>query len=175
MGPAAIESDADVAASVGPLVDTAARFRPDAYVVACFSDPGLAELRSACDVPVFGIAESAIQRALQLGKWVGVVSSVEESPPRHERYWRSLGVEDSIVADVAVGLGVLELNTDEAYDRTERVAKQLVATGADVVVLGCTGMTHMQARLEETLGIPVIDPCRAAVDAAYEEVGGTAP
>ena len=64
----------------------------------------------------------------------------------------------------------LELDTEEAFDRARRAGLQLVAAGADVVVLGCTGMTHMQDRLGEALGVPVIDPCSAAVDEARRAI-----
>lgn len=33
-------------------------------------------------------------------------------------------------------------------------------------------MTHMQERLQARLGVPVIDPCQAAVDAAVRAVDG---
>ena len=137
-----------------------------AYVVACFSDPGLDELRSSSPVPAFGIAETAIQAALEVGSRIGVISSVADSLPRHERYWSKLGVADSIAADVALGLGVLELDTADAYEKAVDAGRTLVTVGADVIVLGCTGMTHMQDRLAAALGVPVIDPCRAAVEIA---------
>ncbi len=168
-GPAAIESDAEVAASVGPLLDTARDHgEAAAYVVACFSDPGLDELRQAGEPPAYGIAESALRAAMALADKVGVVSSVSDSIPRHERYWKRLHVEDRIAADIAVGLGVLELETEDAYERVRAVGESLIAAGAGAVVLGCTGMTHMQARLEAHLGVPVIDPCQAAVAAAVQ-------
>jgi Asp/Glu/hydantoin racemase len=83
-----------------------------------------------------------------------------------------LGVSDRVAADVALGLGVLHLDTEDAFDRAVRAGRSLLAAGADVVVLGCTGMTHMQARLEAELGVPVVDPCRAAVEAARLAVNG---
>lgn len=170
-GPPAIESDADVAAAVHPMLETARAQVADAVVVACFSDPGLDDLRGASAVPVFGIAESAIARAGELGERVGIISSVDDSPPRHTRYWEKLGVDDRVVADIALGLGVLELDTEDAFEQAHRAGQELVGAGADVVVLGCTGMTHMRTRLEEALGVPVVDPCLAAVDAARAELG----
>jgi Asp/Glu/hydantoin racemase len=101
-----------------------------------------------------------------VGTKIGVISSVAESLPRHERYWAKLGVADKIAADIALGLGVLELDSAEAYDKALAAGRALVTVGADVVVLGCTGMTHMQDRLAGALGVPVIDPCRAAVEIA---------
>jgi len=62
--------------------------------------------------------------------------------------------------------GVLELDTAEAYEKALAAGRTLVTIGADVIVLGCTGMTHMQDRLAAGLGVPVIDPCRAAVEIA---------
>lgn len=170
-GPAAIETDRDVAAAVDPMLEVARSHDASAVVVACFSDPGLDALRAESTAPAFGIAESAVARALELGRRVGVISSVQDSLPRHARYWARLGVEDRVVADIALGLGVLELDTEQAFDRALRAGRDLVAAGADVIVLGCTGMTHMQGRLERELGTPVVDPCRAAVDAARRALG----
>lgn len=169
-GPPAIESDQDVIDAVGPLLDTARKQAAAAVVVACFSDPGLDELRAESAVPVFGIAESALRRAVSLGERVGVISSVAASVPRHRRYWARLGVQNNVIADIPLGLGVLELDTEEAYARAYGVGGDLVAAGADVVVLGCTGMTHMRARLEEVLRVPVVDPCTVAVDDARRTV-----
>lgn len=171
-GPPAIESDSDVLAAVEPMLETARHHEAAAVVVACFSDPGLDQLRAESETPAFGIAESAIRLALELGGRPGVISSVEASLPRHQRYWAKLGLQDRVVADIPLGLGVLELDTEEAFNRAERAGRELVAAGADVVVLGCTGMTHMQSRLEGSLGVPVVDPCLAAVREARDSLAG---
>jgi Asp/Glu/hydantoin racemase len=72
-----------------------------------------------------------------------------------------------VVADNAVGHGVLELHTPQAAEDVRAAARTLVEEhGADVVILGCAGLTHMRAGLEAELGVPVVDPCRAAVGAA---------
>lgn len=162
-GPPAIESDDDVAAAVEPMIETARRNPADAYVVACFSDPGISEMRANLDVPVFGIAESAVLAAMSRGRRVGVISSVDESVPRHDRYWDRIGVTDRVVRDVATGREVLDLESEEAYDDVLEAGKELAASGADVVVLGCTGMTHLRDRLQNDLGLPVVEPCQAAL------------
>ena len=165
-GPPAIESDDDVFAAVAPMIELVEDKEAAAYVVACFSDPGLEYLRRVAGAPAFGIAESAVRAAMEQGKRVGIISSVADSLPRHARYWEELGVGDRVVADVALGLGVLELDTPEAYEAALAVGRSLLAAGADVIVLGCTGMTHMETRLRDELGVAVIDPCRAAVETA---------
>ena len=165
-GPPAIESDEDVVAAVGAMVETARAHPADAYVVACFSDPGISELRSAVDEPVFGIAESAVLAAMSQGRRVGIVSALDIAIPRHYRYWDRIGVAGRIVADIASGRGVLDLESEEAYEDVLDTGRRLAEAGADVVVLGCTGMTHLRTRLQSDLGIPVIEPCRAALTLA---------
>lgn len=174
-GPPAIESDDDVAAAVGPMIELVEDHEAAAYVLACFSDPGLDYIREVAAGPVFGINESAIREATNLGEKVGVISSVADSLPRHARYWEKLGVDDRVVADVALGLGVLELDTPEAYQAALSAGRSLVEAGADAIVLGCAGMTHMESRLSEELGVPVIDPCRAAVQTARRALQETRP
>ncbi len=165
-GPSAIESDEDVIAAVGAMVETARAHPADAYVVACFSDPGIAELRSVLDQPVFGIAESAVLAAMSRGREVGIISALDIAIPRHYRYWVRIGVARRIVADIASGRGVLDLESEEAYEDVLDTGRRLAEAGADVVVLGCTGMTHLRTRLQSDLGMPVIEPCRAALTLA---------
>ena len=70
-----------------------------AFVDACFSDPGLAELRRATDKPVFGIAETAYRRAAANGGRFGVLSIQEGSLARHRRYIGALGLTDYLAGD----------------------------------------------------------------------------
>ena len=179
-GPPAIESDDDVLAAVEPMIDTAVKYPADAYVVACFSDPGISEMRATLEAPVFGIAESAVLAAMSRGRNVGVISCVDASVPRHGRYWDRIGVTPRVVGDVATGRGVLDLEGEEAYEDVRQAGKELAESGADVVVLGCTGMTHLRARLQSDLGLPVIEPCQAALTSAasalrdaHTEIGPT--
>ncbi|WP_230312939.1 aspartate/glutamate racemase family protein [Nakamurella alba] len=166
-GPAAIESDEDSIGCVPALLATALAHPADAYVIACFSDPGIDTLRSASGVPVFGIAESAVLTALARGRRVGVISSVEASVGRHSRYFGRIGLDRRIVADIAVGRGVLDLSDEAAALDVEQVGDRLVSEHeADVIVLGCAGLSHLRTRLQRRWSVPVIDPCRAAVASA---------
>ncbi len=174
-GPPAIESDEEVAASVEPMIETAAGHKADAYVVACFSDPGVAEMRANLEAPVFGIAESAVLAAMSRGRGVGVISAVEKAIPRHERYWDRIGVAARVVGDVASGRGVLDLESEEAYEDVLDAGRQLADSGADVLVLGCTGLTHLRARLQDDLGLPVVEPCQAAVTFAAAALRDASP
>ena len=165
-GPIAIESDQDVFDAVAPMIELAQTQEASAFVVACFSDPGVEELRSTVDTPCFGIAECAVLMAMAQARNVGIVSSVDASVGRHERYWRRLGVSDRVVSDIAIGRGVLDLEGPEAFADALATARGVVAAGAEVVVLGCTGLSHVRSSLERALGVPVVDPCQAAASMA---------
>jgi allantoin racemase len=167
-GPFGIESEADIAAVV-PLLEGLARSEPaDAFVIACYSDPGIEACRLATSRPVFGIGESAMLAAMSRGGRFGVVAILEASIPRHLRSIERLGIERRLAAERALELRVHEL-ADEArtWDRLVHVATALRdQDGADVVILGCAGMSRYRRRLEDRLGRPVIDPTQAAVGLA---------
>ena len=174
-GPPGIETDAQVRAVVAPLTRLVRRMdgEASAFVDACFSDPGLTELRRATEKPVFGIAECAYRRASAEGRRFGVISILEASIPRHRRYIEALGLVPSLAGDRPIGLGVTALGDDAEATlvRLVEVGEHLRDTdGAEVIVLGCAGMTRHRDPLQSALGVPVVDPVRAAVEAAVDAV-----
>ena len=171
-GPAAIESDQDVLDCASSMLDTLRNHQADAYVVGCFSDPGLAAAQEAFDVPVFGIAESSIHVALQISSSVGIIAGLEKAIPRHQVYWEKLGATANIVGEIACGRGVLDLESEDAYQDVLAAGARLAEAGAGVLVLGCAGMVEMADRLAADLGIPVVEPCRAALQRAAGVVSG---
>ena len=91
-GPFGIETMLDAESVVMPLRRVVLeRDDADAYVIACYSDPGLALCREATPKPVFGIQESGLFSALQRGARVGVVALGPKSIARHLPYIRALG------------------------------------------------------------------------------------
>ena len=114
-GPPGIETQADVEQVVGPIGDMVRKRDNDcsAFVIACYSDPGLHAAREITTKPVLGIAECGILTALTLGQRFGVISILRKSIPRHLRYVGQMGLADRMAGDRAIGLGVVEL-ADEA-------------------------------------------------------------
>ncbi len=171
-GPRGIESEADVA-NVAPLV----RARVEAggaaaWVIACYSDPGLQACREATRRPVFGIGESGLMTALQRGERVGVVAILQRSIARHWRYARTLGVTARITGERPLELTVAELADEgRTWRRLVEVAADLRRRDqADTIVLGCAGMARYRRLLEVELGLPVVDPTLAAVTMALGAV-----
>lgn len=165
-GPKGIETQAHVDGVVTPLLAHCADLedRASAFVVACFSDPGLAALREQSKRPVLGIAESAVLTAMTLGQRFGIISILSRSVPRHMRYLGAMGVMDRLAGDLPLELGVAELaDKDRTFARLKAVGAALRDDkGADVLILGCAGMTAFRADLEAELRRPVVEPCQAA-------------
>jgi Asp/Glu/hydantoin racemase len=172
-GPPGVESQAHVEQVVQPIVRLiAGRNDAAAFVIACFSDPGLHAAREATARPVLGIAECGMLNALTLGERFGIVSILARSVPRHLRYVRQLGLASRFAGDLPIELGVVELaDAGRTLVRLSAIGSELRDHyGADVLVLGCAGMAQYRHQLEAALGIPVVDPTQAAVTMAVGAV-----
>lgn len=173
-GPPGIETQAHVESVTLPLASlVAARDNDcDAFVVACFSDPGLYAAREATKKPVLGIAECGMLTALTLGERFGIIAILKRSVPRHLRYVGARGLEARFAGDRPIGLGVAELSDDtRTLARMIEVGKELRdKDGADVLVMGCAGMARYRDRLQAEVGIPVVEPTQAATGMALARV-----
>jgi allantoin racemase len=173
-GPPGVESQTDADQVILPLCRVIREHQADAaaFVIACFSDPGLFAAREATAKPVLGIAECGILTALTLGRRFGVISILARSVPRHLRYIAAMGVGQRLASDLPIGLGVTELADARAtLPRMIDVGQRLRDDhGADVLVMGCAGMARYRADLQEAVEIPVVEPTQAAVAMAIGRV-----
>jgi len=172
-GPPGIQSQRDVDSVIGPLCSLIER-RSDcsAFVIACYSDPGLHSAREVTRKPVLGISECGVFTALTLGQRFGVIAILSVSIPRHLRYLGAMGVTDRLAAELPVGLQVTELS-DASRTRSRLIdtGRRLVDEhGAHVVVMGCAGMAQYREPLEDALGVPVVEPTQAAAGMALARV-----
>jgi Asp/Glu/hydantoin racemase len=173
-GPPGIETQQHVDSVVQPLLrkikDVESEYA--AFVIACYSDPGLRALREATWKPVLGISECGILTALTLGQKFGVIAILQTSIARHLRYIGALGVADRLAAELPVGLPVVELaDAAKTFGRMVAVGRRLRGEhGADVIVMGCAGMARYRKPLQDEVGIPVVEPTQAAVAMAIGRV-----
>ena len=168
-GPYGIETQADVASVVMPLRRLVeADNSSDAFVIACYSDPGLDVCREGTARPVFGIAECGVLTALARAGRFGVIATSQRSIARHMRYLLQMGLVDRLAGERSLEMSVAETASGErTLDRMVEIGRQLKEQdGAEAVVMGCAGMARHRRPLEEALGIPVIDPTQAAVTMA---------
>ena len=173
-GPPGIESQQHVDGVVAPMLRVVREKEREyaAFVIACYSDPGLHSVREATRKPVLGISECGILTALTLGQRFGVIAILQQSIPRHLRYIGALGVSDRLAAELPVGLKVVELSDEQkTFGRMVAVGKTLREQhGADVVIMGCAGMARYRKPLQDEIGIPVVEPTQAAVTMAIGRV-----
>ena len=93
-GPFGIDTDEDISAVVPLIVNEIGKHDDcDAFVIACYSDPGLDESRAASWKPVFGIQESADSLSATFERRFGVLALRRESIQRHIAYIRQLGYQ----------------------------------------------------------------------------------
>lgn len=165
-GPFGIESQHDVEAvalPLGRLVQS--RADASAFVIACYSDPGIDLCRSLTRVPVLGIQESGVLTALSRADRFGVIAIADASILRHTRYLRRMALLDRLAGERALNISVDDsARGADSFARLVEVGTVLRdKDGAGAVVLGCAGMARHRTGLEQVLGIPVVDPTQAGV------------
>lgn len=166
-GPKAIYSWRDWHSVVEPLCHFVERTTADAFLIACASDPGIEAVRASTTTPVLGIFRCAVAAAVARADRFGVIALVNASKSRHLAALRALGLESRLAAEIAMNVSLEALlDPHTARARLISTAKALAVAGAETVILGCTGMSHHRAAIEAELGLPVIDPCQAAIGQA---------
>lgn len=137
--------------------------QPAAVVIACFSDPGLAECRRRMRCPVVGVQHASILTALGVADRFGIIALSETPIPRHSRILAEMGVLDRLAHEVGLsGISAHDAgHREDLYPEILAAGQQIVAAGGGAVILGCAGFGPRRARLEADLGVPVIDPVLA--------------
>jgi allantoin racemase len=172
-GPYGIESQKDADSVTMPLRrmvegDNAS----SAFIIACYSDPGLHVCREATTRPVLGIAECGVLTALTRADTFGVIAIAQRSIRRHLRYLRQMGLMDRLAGERPLDMTVAETASGEGtLAKMISVGRALRdEDGAGAIVMGCAGMARHRKALEDALGIAVIDPTQAAVTMALGAV-----
>jgi allantoin racemase len=156
-------------------VTGAADDRVGAIIVAAFGDPGLAELRAAVDLPVFGIREQAYREAARDGRPFGIATTTPD-PGLAEAFRQTA---------VALGYGeqfrgtratpgdpnaLMAKSADELDAALAEVVNASIADGAEAVIIGGGPLTASALRLQPKFDIPLVVPVIAAAQAAAEAV-----
>ena len=170
-GPSSIETFYDEAFALPEILKTIDEYKSkcDAIVINCFADPAVNAARELSDVPVVGPAEASMMIALMLGHKFGVISTFRNSGPWIELQARNMGIEQRLAGAIGVDIPVLELGSD--IKKTARylvdAARDLIELkGAEVIILGCTGMAPVAKIVKEELEVPVIEPMATAFKVA---------
>lgn len=179
-GPASIESMYEEYLSIPATAEAmlaAERERHDAAVLGCFGDPGVDAYRELLTrMVVVAPGEAGFHLATMLGDRFGIVTITSSIivPLRH--LVARAGLSEKLAGIEVVETPVLELaeDTERTLGRMRDAGRRLVEQrGADALVLGCMSMAFMDvtAQLEDELGVPVVNPARAALKVAEAMVG----
>lgn len=141
----------------------------DAVIQAGYGEHGREGLQELLDVPVVDITEAAASTAQFVGRTYSVVTSLDRTVPLIEDRLAAAGLSSRCASVRASGLPVLELDRDPAA-AVEAIAGEAVRAvqddRAEVVCLGCGGMSGLAERVIERTGVPVVDGVTAAVTTA---------
>lgn len=137
----------------------------DAIILACWGDPGIEAAREITRKPVIGIAEASLYVANNLGAKFGVVSTLKRTQHMVEKTIEKVGLSSRCALAICTDLPVAatEEDRDHTVDVLEAGSRQAIAAGAEVIVLGCAGMSGLDQQLAARIGLPVVDAVAAAV------------
>ncbi len=163
-GPESIERKLDVVRAEAKVVEKiveAERRGFDIAMINCFDDPGLHASREAVSMPVLGIGETSMTMALLLGEKFAIISTGRNSRAVYERRALEMGIVHRLAYSTGINISVLKLRKDESKVKAmilEEAKKAIEIYGAEVIVLGCSGMIGFSEYLSKKLKVPVIDP-----------------
>jgi len=171
-GPITLECAVDEAYAIPEmleLVKKAEKEGVDAVVIACFSDPGLEAAKELVNIPVIGIGEASIHAAAMLGARFSVITPVKRRIVTRIHQALHLVSHHSLSSVRSLDLSVAQSESDP--ELTIQTLLRVVGTavesdGAEVIVLGCAGMTGYTKALQERYGVMVVDPCTVALKCA---------
>ena len=141
----------------------------DAIMINCFADPALDAAREVTDKPVLGPAETSMTVALHLGSKFSVISTFANTAPWVRLQAIKLGVERRLASAIGVEIPVLDLegNPQRAVNEIVRGAEKAIKRdGAEVIILGCTGMAPLAEEVRERLSVPLIEPAAVTLKMA---------
>ncbi|MDN3521672.1 aspartate/glutamate racemase family protein [Halomonas ramblicola] len=176
-GPVSIESHFDEAISaVGVLEEVLAGEREDAdaYVIACFGDPGLLAARELTRAPVIGIAEAAFHMATLISTRFSIVTTLGRTGIIAEHLLEQYGFAHHCRRVRAAEIPVLDLEDDGDAALTriiEECERARDEDGIGAIVLGCGGMADLTDTISREVGLPVVEGVTAAVKLAEALVG----
>lgn len=127
----------------------------DAFINACHCDPNLDALKEITKKPVVGIGEASMKMASMLGHKFSVVSGAKHSIPNKEAVIRKYHLQDAMASVRAPEGDVSKLSGEEKYMLAAKLT--IEEDKAEVIVLGCAGMTGLDKKLQKKLGVPVLD------------------
>lgn len=143
----------------------AERQQYDAIAVGCFLDPALDEARELIDIPIFGLAETAMHVACTMGAKFSGIAFSEKHAQFLNGLVRKYGLESRAVPFTSLGMGLDRLfgegysDASQILDLVRKSVKQLTDAGAEVILPACSaiGMLLVKEKISEMDGALILD------------------
>lgn len=143
------------------LAHKAGREGVDAMVIGCFYDTALAAAREVSgEMVVTAPCIAAVQTVEALADRFSVVVTRRKCIGHMVENIRAYGAEHRLASMRSLDIGVAELQSDPGLTarRIEEEGRRAIEEdGAEAIVLGCTVEFGFHERIQQSLGVPVID------------------
>ncbi|MEM7797426.1 MAG: aspartate/glutamate racemase family protein, partial [Cyanobacteria bacterium P01_C01_bin.118] len=152
-GPESIESFYDEYLAIpGILEQIILDTDSNAFILACWGDPGIEAAREITTKPVVGIAEASLYVAnMVAAKW-SVVTTLHRVRDMVEKTIVKTGLTTRCASIRTTKLSVLDTEQDRLSTLDVLTEASLLAIqndGAEAICLGCAGMSGLEQQLEE--------------------------
>ena len=174
-----IENRAEAAIAGHAVLDTLANHMAghDAAIISAFGDPGLAAAREFADIPVFGIAESALLTAWTLGRRFSIICLT----PRLRRWYQECAEEHGLAARLisvrALDVPIPDITAAKDQFRDRLLNECMLAINeddAEVIIFGGGPIAGLAREAADQIPVPTLDGVSCAVRLA-EAVAGLRP
>ncbi|KPJ94539.1 MAG: Asp/Glu/hydantoin racemase [Gemmatimonas sp. SG8_17] len=127
----------------------------DAFVIACHSDPNVDAIKEMTERPVVGIGEASMKIATMLGHSFSVITTHRHSIPGKLAQARKYHLQEQLVSVRAPDEGREGFDDQDLFLALSRAAVH--DDLAEVIVLGCAGLSGIDKMIQQALGVPVLD------------------
>ncbi len=136
----------------------------DGMIVNCCLDVGVDVIRSIIDTPTVGPCEASLAIATTMGKKIGIVTVSKTAIELFEEMVIKYRMEKRVVSIRGIDITVpqIEEDVERTIELLKEEIKYAIEDGADVIVLGCTGLAGFAAKLQSYFSIPILDPAACA-------------
>lgn len=171
-GPASIESMYEEYIAIPGYTQNMKRLENEGYqaaIVGCAGDPGIDAYRELCtSMLIVGPGMTSLHAAAMLGRRFTLLTVADSMIPSSYQLVQKAGLTRKLASIRAVEIPVLELahNRAQTVEKLLQIGREAIEQDrADVLVLGCMSMAFLEVaeELQARLGIPVINPAKAAL------------
>lgn len=149
------------------------QLEPDAYVLACYDEFGLAQARQLVDRPIIGAVEASIAMAQVYAQRYAIITTMASTLPSIYALVQHYGASERCIVR-ASGLGVAQAAASEQDVLgvlIQSAQDLMLQDGVGALILGSGGLAGRADYLAARLGIPVIDAVVSAAKMAEAMAG----